>query len=145
VAVLASWLAWAAASALWLTVPASCSTLLAVCCRLLAVCSVRWLRSTLPWAISLDAVLMLSTEWRTVAIISARRRRMASTWRISSPTSSWRRLPVAWVRSPLATACTALPRRASGRATQCCMAMCRATPMATAVTPSSTHTGMMVA
>ncbi len=56
VAELASWLAWAAASALWRTLPVSCDSELAVCCRLLAVCSVRWLRSWLPVAISEDAV-----------------------------------------------------------------------------------------
>ncbi len=56
VAELASWLACAAASALWRTLPVSCDSELAVCCRLLAVCSVRWLRSWLPMAISVDAV-----------------------------------------------------------------------------------------
>ncbi len=56
VAELASWLAWAADSALWRTLPVSCDSELAVCCRLLAVCSVRWLRSWLPVAISDEAV-----------------------------------------------------------------------------------------
>ena len=62
---LASWLAVAADSALWRTVPVSCSMELAVCCRLDAASSVRWLRSVLPLATSPLATWMLSDAWRT--------------------------------------------------------------------------------
>ena len=43
----------------------SSGMLLAVVCRLLAVSSVRWAKSLLPWAISPDAVAMLSVADRT--------------------------------------------------------------------------------
>jgi len=68
-AVLASWLAWRAASADWRTVEVRCSMLCAVCARLLAVASVRADRSWLPLAISALAVVMLSTALRTCCSI----------------------------------------------------------------------------
>ena len=64
-AAVASWLAVWADAVVCRTVLVSSSMLLAVLCRLLAVSSVRWARSLLPWAISLDAVAMLSVAERT--------------------------------------------------------------------------------
>jgi hypothetical protein len=60
----ASWLAWRAESADWLTVLVSASIEAAVCCRLDAVCSVRADKSWLPAAISDEAIVMESTELR---------------------------------------------------------------------------------
>jgi hypothetical protein len=61
----AIWLAVWAESEVCFTVLVSSSMLLAVVCRLLAVSSVRRARSLLPWAISVDAVAMLSVADRT--------------------------------------------------------------------------------
>src|SRR3989344_5642794 len=62
-AVVASWLAWRAESALWRTVAVSSSMLAAVCSRLLAACSVRWPRFWLP-------LLMSSLVVRNCAMLS---------------------------------------------------------------------------
>ena len=66
----ATLLACWAVSAFVRTVAVSSSIEAAVSSRLLACCSVRWLRSRLPEAISLDPVAMESLLWRTRPMIS---------------------------------------------------------------------------
>ena len=120
-ALLASWLAWRAASALWRTVAVSSSMLLAVSCRLLAVCSVRWLRSWLPLAISLLAVCMPCAASRTVCTAMAVRpstslSSRASEARTSRPDMS----STMWVGSCMrwaSAATSALPRTLLARRT----------------------------
>jgi len=96
----ASWLAWRAESADCRTVPVSCSIDEAVCCRLEAVCSVRLLRSWLPAAISVLAVVMLSVERRTSITRPCRRCRISPMAAIMWPSSSWRAAGTGVARSP---------------------------------------------
>ena len=98
-AVSASWLAWRAESALWVTLAVSCSMAEAVCSRLAAACSVRWLRSWLPTATSREAVAMLSVAWRTPLTTVASEPCMAATPRITAEVSSRPCTVMDWLRS----------------------------------------------
>ncbi len=72
-AVAARRFASAADSALPFTVEVSCSIELAARCSWLAACSVRWLRSALPFAISLEADSMLAAlPWVAASAVRSR-------------------------------------------------------------------------
>ena len=68
----ANWFAWRALSAFCLTVLVSSSMEAAVCASELACSSVRDDKSTLPAAIWLEAVAMVSVPWRTWPTIPTR-------------------------------------------------------------------------
>ncbi len=103
----ASWFAVWADSAVWRTVLVSCSIELAVCCRLLAASSVRCERSTLPLAISVDAVWMPSVASRTWLTMRARLSRVPATALSSRPSSSCAPISILPRRSPSASAASA--------------------------------------
>jgi len=98
----AIWLAVCAESEVCLTVLVSSSMLLAVVCRLLAVSSVRWARSLLPWAISPDAVAMLSVADRTS--VTSLRSEVTMWARPSSIEPGWE-VGICASRFPSATSC----------------------------------------
>ena len=104
-ALTASWLAVRALSAFCRTVEPSSSMDAAVCSSALACDSVRADRSLFPWAISALAVATPSEPWRTLDTTETSDLVMASSAVSSCATSSLPWVLMAWVRSPLATAC----------------------------------------
>ncbi len=113
-ALAASWLAWRAVSADWVTVAVSSSMLAAVSSRLAAVCSVRADRSWLPVAIWLDAAETDSTPERTSPTTPRRRAPMADSERSRWPSSSRRSSCTSCVKSPPAIASASPTARSSG-------------------------------
>ncbi len=99
----ASALAWRALSAFWRTAEVSCSIEDAVSSSELACSSVRDDRSRLPWAISLEAVWMVSVPertWLTMPTSLSRMVFMAN----SRLALSWLAVRISTVRSPSAMA-----------------------------------------
>ncbi len=114
-ALLASVLACWAFSAFRRTVEVNCSMVAAVSCSEAACSSVRWLRSTLPAAISPTASAMPELPSRTRLTMPARRVFMVLSASSRSRVSSWPRTSMWLVRSPSATVRATRTASDSGR------------------------------